>query len=162
MVQYLGYEVEAGYLNILLEYVPGGSIASLLEKFGQFDENVIRIYTLQILIGLNYLHDNNVCGPCSDSGTRLLAVPSSCKTRMRVRAYSFRGGALLPHTLAGMRNCTHRSLRARPLCKKANNMVGPMYSMHTLCHFRVKKLTGLSEPLVFQVSLWRMSWMLCV
>ncbi len=61
VVQYLGYEVEVGYLNILLEYVPGGSIASLLEKFGEFDEAVIRIYTLQILIGLNYLHDNNVC-----------------------------------------------------------------------------------------------------
>eukprot|EP00668_Euglena_longa_P005411 GGOE01006378.1.p1 GENE.GGOE01006378.1~~GGOE01006378.1.p1 ORF type:complete len:809 (-),score=105.90 GGOE01006378.1:276-2702(-) len=60
VVQYLGYEVEAGFLNILLEYVPGGSIASLLEKFGEFDENVIRIYTLQILIGLNYLHDNKV------------------------------------------------------------------------------------------------------
>ena len=34
-------------LHIFLEYVPGGSIASLLQKFGCFSEKVIRIYTRQ-------------------------------------------------------------------------------------------------------------------
>eukprot|EP01006_Ploeotia_vitrea_P039214 TRINITY_DN66325_c6_g11_i1.p1 TRINITY_DN66325_c6_g11~~TRINITY_DN66325_c6_g11_i1.p1 ORF type:complete len:973 (-),score=107.93 TRINITY_DN66325_c6_g11_i1:75-2993(-) len=60
IVSYYGYDVGNDHLNILLEYVPGGSIASLLEKFGRFDETVIKIYTLQILIGLKYLHDNHV------------------------------------------------------------------------------------------------------
>eukprot|EP01012_Entosiphon_sulcatum_P048769 TRINITY_DN67300_c0_g1_i1.p1 TRINITY_DN67300_c0_g1~~TRINITY_DN67300_c0_g1_i1.p1 ORF type:complete len:599 (-),score=78.95 TRINITY_DN67300_c0_g1_i1:33-1802(-) len=60
VVSYYGYDVGTHHLNILLEYVPGGSIASLLSKFGRFEEPVIRAYTLQILIGLQYLHDNNV------------------------------------------------------------------------------------------------------
>ena len=43
-------------IHIFLEYVPGGSIASLLAKFGPFQEPVIRRYTRQILKGLEYLH----------------------------------------------------------------------------------------------------------
>lgn len=35
-------------LHIFLEYVPGGSIASLLQKFGCFSEKVIRVYTRQV------------------------------------------------------------------------------------------------------------------
>ena len=47
-------------LNIFLEFVPGGSIASLLAKFGSFDEKVIRMYTRQLLMGLDYLHRNQI------------------------------------------------------------------------------------------------------
>lgn len=63
--RYLGTERtegEAGtqILNILLEYVPGGSISQLLGSFGAFSEQVIRHYTKQIMEGLNYLHQNKV------------------------------------------------------------------------------------------------------
>ena len=60
IVQYLGTERTEECLNIFLEYVPGGSIASLLDKFGPLQETVIRIYTKQILRGLEYLHQKKI------------------------------------------------------------------------------------------------------
>ncbi|KAL4424202.1 hypothetical protein ABPG75_001503 [Micractinium tetrahymenae] len=60
IVRYLGTEKTEESLNIFLEYVPGGSIASLLAKFGSFKESVIRVYTKQILLGLEYLHSKGV------------------------------------------------------------------------------------------------------
>ncbi|OVA05493.1 Protein kinase domain [Macleaya cordata] len=60
IVRYLGTAREEGTLNILLEFVPGGSISSLLGKFGSFPETVIRMYTKQLLLGLEYLHKNGI------------------------------------------------------------------------------------------------------
>ncbi|XP_043692647.1 mitogen-activated protein kinase kinase kinase NPK1-like isoform X2 [Telopea speciosissima] len=60
IVRYLGTAREEGTLNILLEFVPGGSISSLLGKFGSFPEPVIRMYTKQLLLGLEYLHKNGI------------------------------------------------------------------------------------------------------
>ncbi|XP_073046277.1 LOW QUALITY PROTEIN: mitogen-activated protein kinase kinase kinase NPK1-like [Primulina eburnea] len=60
IVRYLGTAREEDSLNILLEFVPGGSISSLLGKFGSFPESVIRMYTKQLLIGLEYLHENKI------------------------------------------------------------------------------------------------------
>ncbi|CAK7326992.1 unnamed protein product [Dovyalis caffra] len=60
IVRYLGTAREDDSLNILLEFVPGGSISSLLGKFGSFPESVIRMYTKQLLLGLEYLHSNGI------------------------------------------------------------------------------------------------------
>ncbi|KAL4376883.1 hypothetical protein GQ457_02G036040 [Hibiscus cannabinus] len=60
IVRYLGTVREEETLNILLEFVPGGSISSLLGKFGPFPEAVIRKYTKQLLLGLEYLHNNGI------------------------------------------------------------------------------------------------------
>ncbi|XP_037468012.1 mitogen-activated protein kinase kinase kinase NPK1-like [Triticum dicoccoides] len=60
IVRYLGTVREEDTLNILLEFVPGGSIQSLLGKLGSFPEAVIRKYTRQILQGLEYLHSNAI------------------------------------------------------------------------------------------------------
>ncbi|XP_078439481.1 mitogen-activated protein kinase kinase kinase NPK1-like [Wolffia australiana] len=60
IVRYLGTAREEDTLNILLEFVPGGSISSLLGKFGSFPEAVIRMYTKQLLQGLEYLHQNGI------------------------------------------------------------------------------------------------------
>ncbi|KAJ9180227.1 hypothetical protein P3X46_008499 [Hevea brasiliensis] len=60
IVRYLGTDREEETLNILLEFVPGGSISSLLGKFGPFPEAVIRTYTKQLLLGLEYLHNNGI------------------------------------------------------------------------------------------------------
>lgn len=48
------------HLNIVLEYIEGGSLASILKKFGAFIESLAAIYTLQILRGLEYLHSQGV------------------------------------------------------------------------------------------------------
>ncbi|XVF63187.1 hypothetical protein PTKIN_Ptkin09bG0067900 [Pterospermum kingtungense] len=60
IVRYLGTAREDDSLNILLEFVPGGSISSLLGKFGSFPESVVRMYTKQLLLGLEYLHNNRI------------------------------------------------------------------------------------------------------
>ena len=60
IVRYLGTERTGDTLSIFLEYVPGGSVRSLLERFGCFEEAVIRIYARQLLLGLEYLHSNGI------------------------------------------------------------------------------------------------------
>ena len=60
IVRYIGTERNAKLINIFLEFVPGGSIASLLTNFGPFKEPVVKMYTKQILLGLEYLHNNGI------------------------------------------------------------------------------------------------------
>jgi len=60
IVRYLGTARDQDSLNIFLEYVPGGSIAQLLSKFGPFNERVIRSYTRQLLQGLEFLHRHRI------------------------------------------------------------------------------------------------------
>ena len=40
--------------------MPGGSIASLLQRFGAFAEKLVAVYTRQILEGLHYLHTHHI------------------------------------------------------------------------------------------------------
>jgi mitogen-activated protein kinase kinase kinase len=48
------------YLNIFLEYVPGGSITALLRNYGAFEETLVKTFLRQILRGLEYLHEKDV------------------------------------------------------------------------------------------------------
>jgi mitogen-activated protein kinase kinase kinase 19 len=43
-----------------MEYVPGGSIANLLARFGALEEAVFCIYTKQVLEGVEYIHNKGV------------------------------------------------------------------------------------------------------
>jgi len=58
IVRYLGSQIENNRINIFLEYVPGGSIRHILSTFGPLPEPLVRTYTRQILLGLEYLHSN--------------------------------------------------------------------------------------------------------
>ena len=60
IVRYIGIKRQKDILNVFMEYVPGGSIASLLQRFGPLGDSVTRVYTRQILIGLDYLHSQRV------------------------------------------------------------------------------------------------------
>ena len=60
IVKYIGTQRDDKNLYIFLEFISGGSISSLLKTFGSFDENVVRIYTKQILQGLQYLHCHRI------------------------------------------------------------------------------------------------------
>jgi mitogen-activated protein kinase kinase kinase 3 len=62
IVRYIGCErdLKRSTLAIFQEWVPGGSISSLLRKFGPFPLPVIRKYLYQICTGLAYLHENGI------------------------------------------------------------------------------------------------------
>lgn len=60
IVQYLGTVADDQYLNIFLEYVPGGSIASMLKQYNTFQEPLIKNFVRQILTGLAYLHSCDI------------------------------------------------------------------------------------------------------
>ncbi|KAL1954682.1 hypothetical protein VTO42DRAFT_834 [Malbranchea cinnamomea] len=60
IVQYLGTSTDDQYLNIFLEYVPGGSIATMLRQYNTFQEPLIRNFVRQILGGLSYLHSRDI------------------------------------------------------------------------------------------------------
>ena len=60
IVRYYGSSQEGDNLNIFLEYVPGGSVASMLNNYGPFEESLIVNFTRQVLIGLAYLHGKNI------------------------------------------------------------------------------------------------------
>ncbi|XP_072198229.1 mitogen-activated protein kinase kinase kinase 19 [Excalfactoria chinensis] len=60
IVTYLGTCLEDNVLSIFMEFVPGGSISSILHRFGPLPETVLCKYTKQILEGVAYLHDNCV------------------------------------------------------------------------------------------------------
>ena len=50
----------AGLISIFLEYCAGGSVASLLEKFGPFSEQLAATYMRMVVHGLGYLHARHI------------------------------------------------------------------------------------------------------
>ena len=60
IVRYLGAEKQSSKFYIFLEYVPGGSLASMLKQFGPLKEALMRKYASQILSGLAYLHGKGI------------------------------------------------------------------------------------------------------
>ncbi|KAF9952863.1 Suppressor of Sensor Kinase (SLN1) [Mortierella alpina] len=60
IVRYDNIEVHRHKVFIFMEFCQGGSLADLLEHGRIEDEKVIKVYTLQMLKGLAYLHDKNV------------------------------------------------------------------------------------------------------
>eukprot|EP00250_Pteridium_aquilinum_P019381 c24407_g2_i1 orf=1-1323(-) len=56
IVRYLGSSIEDGCLCIFIELVRMGSLEAILRKYRRFEDNTIRSYTRQILLGLEYLH----------------------------------------------------------------------------------------------------------
>ncbi|KAI0226283.1 ATP binding [Massospora cicadina] len=60
IVRYIDSQVVQSDLVILMEYVPGGSIAALLSTFGPLEETLIRSFVRQILCGLAFLHGRGI------------------------------------------------------------------------------------------------------
>ncbi|KAL7505234.1 hypothetical protein ACHAXN_006010 [Cyclotella atomus] len=81
IVQYLGAEVDTknNILNIFQEWVAGGSVSSLLKKFGAFSPAVVRSYTTQILQGLDYLHSHHIIHRDIKGGNILISNDGSVK-----------------------------------------------------------------------------------
>lgn len=60
IVEYYGIEVHRDKVYIFEEYCEGGSLAANLEVGRIADENILQIYSLQMLQGLSYLHSQNI------------------------------------------------------------------------------------------------------
>ncbi|OCH94960.1 Pkinase-domain-containing protein [Obba rivulosa] len=60
IVQYHSSCIDEDHLNIFLEYVPGGSVSTVLRNYGAFEEPLVRNWVRQILQGLNYLHERDI------------------------------------------------------------------------------------------------------
>ncbi|XP_066914718.1 mitogen-activated protein kinase kinase kinase 1-like isoform X2 [Clytia hemisphaerica] len=59
IVSCLGATQHEAHYNLFMELMPGGSISSLLGKFGAFRESVTKSYTQQILQAVTYLHQHH-------------------------------------------------------------------------------------------------------
>lgn len=55
---------EDGRLCIFIELVRMGSLETILRKYKRFEDNTIRSYTRQILLGLEYLHAKKTMHRC--------------------------------------------------------------------------------------------------
>ena len=58
IVRLIGAIQMDGHFNIFVEWMSGGSISDLLDKFGAFNERIILNYTQQIILAIDYLHFN--------------------------------------------------------------------------------------------------------
>jgi len=102
IVQYLGAEREEGSLTIFLELVPGGSLATMLAKFGRFKEPIVRGYVREILQGLVYLHSQQILHR-DIKGSNILVPPRPAPRHARAASPLARAAELLgsrpPRTL---------------------------------------------------------------
>lgn len=60
IVKYIGAKQEGDRVYIYMEFMTGGSIASMLSEYGSFNEKIIRRFTKQVVEGLHYLHEKGV------------------------------------------------------------------------------------------------------
>lgn len=57
----LFYTFQSQYhLYMVMEYLPGGDLFSLLKNLGSFEEEAARVYTAEIILALEYLHNNKI------------------------------------------------------------------------------------------------------
>lgn len=60
IVKYHGFVKTVENLYIILEYCENGSLHSICKNFGKFPENLVSLYTAQVLQGLLFLHEQGV------------------------------------------------------------------------------------------------------
>ena len=79
IVRYWGTEVASNTLTIFMEYVPGGSLAAMLRRFGPFNQRLVSVYTTQLLRGLHYLHSHRIVHRDIKGGNILVDNNGVCK-----------------------------------------------------------------------------------
>lgn len=48
------------YLCYIIEYMVGGDFRQVLELFGRLEEKIVKHYIAEIIISLEYLHNNDI------------------------------------------------------------------------------------------------------
>eukprot|EP00759_Apiculatamorpha_spiralis_P024099 PhF_6_TR27811/c0_g1_i1/m.40556 len=79
IVKYFFLEKIGDGVNIFMEYVPGGSLLTILKNFGALSEIVVVQYTYQLLLGLAYLHKMDVVHGDIKSANILISVDGNVK-----------------------------------------------------------------------------------
>mmetsp|Transcript_23267 Transcript_23267/g.65099 ORF Transcript_23267/g.65099 Transcript_23267/m.65099 type:complete len:486 (+) Transcript_23267:47-1504(+) len=84
IVRYLGHDYIASHssLYIYLEYMPGGSVASVLSQFGPLDESLMAVYARELLEGLEYLHTRHPPVVHRDIKGANVLVGIDCKVKL--------------------------------------------------------------------------------
>ena len=77
-MKYLGTYKDKYNLNIFLEFVSGGSLERIYKTY-PMNEKLIRVYTKQILEGIEYLHVNNVIHRDIKAANILVDSKGCCK-----------------------------------------------------------------------------------
>jgi hypothetical protein len=60
VVRYLGTSMDDGHVYIFMDLIPGGSLLSILKRFGPLSDMICSRYTRQIVRALKYLHSNGI------------------------------------------------------------------------------------------------------
>ena len=55
-----GYEVSGGKARLYLEWVAGGSLSDIMQRFGPVEERRLKTYVRQIVEGLQFLHQQGI------------------------------------------------------------------------------------------------------
>ncbi|KAG8947960.1 hypothetical protein FRC04_010157 [Tulasnella sp. 424] len=74
-----GAEQTAEAFNVFLEYVPGGSIESLVVKYGAMEEGLARTFARSIVEGFAYLHSQSIVHRSIDSTNIFVDNQGNCK-----------------------------------------------------------------------------------
>lgn len=48
------------HIFFVMEYLPGGDLFTLLRTKGVFTEEQARVYIAEIILGIDYLHENSI------------------------------------------------------------------------------------------------------
>ncbi|KAJ2850587.1 mitogen-activated protein kinase kinase kinase [Coemansia brasiliensis] len=79
IVQLLGVEVTPGLMSMFLEYVPGGTVQSLVQQHGPLPEAVVHSFVAQITAGLAYLHERAILHRDIKGANILVDHTGTCK-----------------------------------------------------------------------------------
>eukprot|EP01063_Lacrimia_lanifica_P028488 TRINITY_DN4164_c0_g1_i1.p1 TRINITY_DN4164_c0_g1~~TRINITY_DN4164_c0_g1_i1.p1 ORF type:complete len:764 (+),score=142.33 TRINITY_DN4164_c0_g1_i1:56-2347(+) len=79
VVSYYFAERVGTSMHIFMEYVPGGSLQSVLKDFGPLGDHLAASYTPQILVGLQYLHQEGFVHRDVKCANVLLNAEGMCK-----------------------------------------------------------------------------------
>ena len=79
ILSYKGFIRTSEHINIVLDFVEGGSLNSILAKFGPIPEKLAICYVKQILHGLDYLHSRGVIHRDIKCGNILVTKDGSVK-----------------------------------------------------------------------------------